>query len=734
MEEREIHLRDYLRVVNKRKGTIATFFVVIAAVTFLAVFARDSKPVYRASTKALIEKNLSASLTGQRYSYGGYDPDFLQTQTQIIRSEGVAEKVVDAVGVEKMYNAFFSEKEDQTESFIVSARKWLSGLFRSFKEMIGIKSPGASAGQGNQETDESDEEEQEVSKAEMLKSMVRGGISVMPIEGTQVVSISYTSSNPVLSGKIANSVANAYIEELLDKRMEASSHSIEWMKKKAELQRKKLEKSEQKLHQYKKKHDIVTVEDRLAILPERLSKLSGKLTQAESERKELESVYNQVKNKSDRELENLSIISESVSIDEINKKILLAEQKVSELSKKYGPKHPRMIAAKDELSGLKQKKHEEIQKAVQRIKNEYLLAKNQEEEFRKMLKKTKNETELLNEKSIQLSILKRQVDTNKYLYDALIKRIEEKGLTEKSQQVNVWVIEKAKTPQAPLPNNKKRNILLGLVFGVFGGIGFAFFLEYLDNTVKTPEDIEMKNDVPVIGSIDLLKDKKTNIVDTVLEDRPTSTTENFKSLRTSILLSSADSPPKVLLVTSMGPKDGKSSIASCLALSMARAGMQVLLVDADMRRPQVHNNFKLGNESGLSSYLAGSGSGGYLQKGVVENLDIMSSGPVPPNPSELLSSEKTGKLVEKFRSAYDTVIIDSPPLGVTDPLMISRAVDGVLLVASAGDTKYEMMDKGIRQLRDVSAKITGVVLNRFEAKKSGYYYNYSDYYYSSDTD
>ena len=382
MEEREIHLRDYLLVANKRKGTIATFFLVITAVTFLAVFADDSKPVYRASTKVLIEKNLSASLTGQRYSYGGYDPDFLQTQTQIIRSEGVAEKVVDMLGAEKMYNSFFSEKEDKTESFILSARKWISGVLRSFKEMIGIKSPGSPAMQKNQESSESNEEEKETSKAEILKSSVRGGISVEPIEGTQVVSISYTSSNPVLSRKIANSVANAYIEELLDKRMQASSHSIEWMKKKAELQRKKLEKAENKLHQYKKKHDIVTVEDRLAILPERLSKLSEKLTQAETQRKELESVYNQVKNKSDRELENLSVISASVSIDEINKKILLAEQKVSELSKKYGPKHPKMIAAKDELSGLKRKKHEEIQKAVQRIKNEYLLAKSQEKQFR----------------------------------------------------------------------------------------------------------------------------------------------------------------------------------------------------------------------------------------------------------------------------------------------------------------------------------------------------------------
>ncbi|MFO7752053.1 MAG: polysaccharide biosynthesis tyrosine autokinase [Desulfobacteraceae bacterium] len=735
MEEREIHLRDYLRVVNKRKSTVVTFFVVTFLLTLLVVLTKDSKPVYRASTKALIEKNLSYSLTGrQSGSYGGYDPEFLQTQTQIIRSEGVAEEVVASIGAEKMYNVFFPDDGEKEKSASVAFKEWLFGLYQSFKEGIGIQSllSGTSQNQDDS-TNMASESEEPPSKEERLKSVIRGGISVTPIEGTRVVSISYTSPNPVLSRKIANSVAKAYIDELLDKRMEASGHSIEWMKKKAEVQREKLEKAEQRLHQYKKDHNIVTIEDRLAILPERLSELSAKLTRAETKRKELESVYHQVKDRPDEELESLSVISDSVSVDSINQKILTAEEKVSELSKKYGRKHPKMISAKNKLKELKTKKHKVLQNAVKKVKNEFFLAKSQEDKYREMLNETKSDAELLNEKSIQLDIIKRRVDTNKYLYDALIKRMEEKGLTEQTQLVNVWVIEKAKTPQMALTDDKKRNILLGLILGLFGGVGLAFFFEYLDNTVKTPEDVEIKNEVPVIGTIDLLKDKNTNLVETVLEDRPSNAVENFKSLRTSILLSSADKPPQVLLVTSMAPKDGKSTIAFCLALSMARAGRKVLLVDGDMRRPQIQQFFNLNNSSGLSSYLAGDASGLYLHKGVEQNLDVMTSGPVPPNPSELLSSSRADKLIEKSKSAYDTVIIDAPPLGVTDPLILSRTVDGVLLVASAGDTKYEMLDKGVRQLTDVSAKITGVVLNRFDAKRSGYYYNYGDYYYSSET-
>jgi capsular exopolysaccharide synthesis family protein len=514
--------------------------------------------------------------------------------------------------------------------------------------------------------------------------------------------------------------------------MEMSGYSIDWMKNKAEEQRKKLEASEQALHEYKRKHNIVTIEDRLAILPQRLAEFSEKLTRAEARRKELETIYNQVKGKSFLELEAISVIADDASVDSINEKILEAEQKISELSKKFGPKHPRMIAAQNELLELRNTKQRELQKAVKTVENEYLLAAAQEDQLRDMLEQTKFETAQLNERSIQLDILKRKVETNKYLYEALIRRMEEKGLTEKNQLVNVWVIENAKMPEMPLGQGKKRNVLLGLILGLFGGIGLAFFFEYLDNTVKSPEDVEDRFELPVIGAIEKYQDKKTSVVDCVLEYENSPISENFKNLRTSILLSAAGGPPQVLLITSMGAKEGKSTVACCLAVSMARNGLKVLLIDGDLRRPQVHAYFKVENKTGLSAYLAGKASRNLIGKGPVPNIDVLTSGPVPPNPSELLSSERLDVLINKTREKYDMIILDAPPLGVADSMIMSRKTDGVVLLARAGETRYEMLDKGIKKLHEVSATITGIVLNGFDAKKSGYYYNYSDYYYSAD--
>jgi len=384
--------------------------------------------------------------------------------------------------------------------------------------------------------------------------------------------------------------------------------------------------------------------------------------------------------------------------------------------------------------GLKDKKDIAIKKAVQTIQNQYQLAMSNEKNLRNLLNETKFEATNLNDKYIQLKILKREVETNRYLYDALVKKMKEKGLTEENQTVNVWVIDKATLPESPASPKKKRNLLLAVVLGLFGGVGLTFFLEYLDNTVKTPEDIEDRYAVSVIGTIGLFKDKKETIVESILKKSKSPLSENFKSLRTSVFLSSADRPPKTILVTSTSPGEGKSSVSACLAMAVAESGKKTLLIDADMRRPVQHNNFNIKNVSGLSSFLAGMTSKDIINKNIIENLDIITSGPIPPNPSELLSSERTVKMVKKLSEAYDMIIIDSPPfISVSDALILSQTVEGTIIVALAGSTTYEMLNKGLKLFNENSGTITGVVINKFDAKKSGYYYGYGDYYSSSES-
>ncbi|GEM_PF-357841 len=736
METQEIHIRDYLRVIAKHKNSALTFFIITVVITIITAFTSSSIPMYTATTDVMIEKSNNLSLTGFRYAGYGYDPFFTATQSHIISSARVAKKVVDFLGYEKIYDSFFPVVEKKPSLF-GSIASWLKGVFTSIKKIIGIEKLSSSDMNNNLEgPDSRSSAYTPPTKAEQLQSAIQNGIIVVPMENTKIVQISFTSPNPAIAMQVTNSVAKAYIDVLLDMRMQTSSYSIEWMKKKADSQRQELEKSEKALHNYKKKYNIVTIEDRLAILPERLSSLSTRLTQAEAHRKELELIYSQTETTSDSVLETIPAIAENISVDAINKEILLAEQSISDLSKKYGHKHPKMITAKNKLKSLKTKKHQELSKAAKIIQNKYILAKANEEKLKDMFNQSKFEAEQLSEKSIQLDILKRKVTTNKYLYDALIKNIKEKGLTEKNQLVNVWVLKKAELPVMPVNRQKKkRNVLLGIILGVFGGIGLAFFLEYLDNTARTPEDIEEKFDIPVIGTIELLKKKEESVVENFMKQPDSSIAESFKSLRTSVFLSSAETPPKTLIVTSVAKQDGKSSISICLAATMAQTDKHILLIDADMRRPTQHILSNLDNSSGLSSYLAGTlpEAGDAIKKECLKNLDIMTSGPIPPNPSELLHSNRFTDMINQYKELYDVIIIDSPPVtGVTDPVIISNKTDGVILVTSAGKTPYDLITKVLKQLNEVTAPITGIVLNRFNSKQSGYYYNhYGDYYYSS---
>jgi capsular exopolysaccharide synthesis family protein len=728
MDEKEIHLRDYLRIVIKRKGSILTFFVLTMLIVIIATFT--ATPLYLAGTKVMIERNTAGSLTTSS-TYSPYDPEFIETQNQLIMSTAVIEKAVENLNPDKIYDAFLKKAEDQ-KSYIQAVGGWIKDQYVSVKKILGIETLFSGSDDAVKKTIS---EDIPPTKAQILADMIKGSISVTPVENSRILQIGYLSDNPALSMKVADAVAQAFIDVLVDMQMEVSGYSINWMSQKAEVQRKKLEESEQELQEYKKQQDIVTIEDKETVLPERLADLSKNMTVSETKRKELLAVYNQVKNVRREQLETIPAVVANVSLESINQKIIAADQKVSELSKKYGPKHPKMITAKNELEGLKNKKYSELEKVVETIKNEYLLAEENERSLKGLVDQTRFEAERFGDKAIQLGMLQRKVDTNRFLYDALVKKMKERDLTERNQAVNVWIIEKAEFPKVPDKPNKKRNILLGIVLGLFGGIGLAFFFEYLDNTVKTPEDVEEKYNIPVISTIDLIKDKKQTVVQTVMNDASSLIAESFKGMRTAVLLSSADDPPKILLVSSFTPGEGKSSVSASLAMSLAHAGKKVLLIDADMRRPVQHKNFNIENSAGLSSFLAGVSAENQIRvENPIENLYLITSGPIPPNPSELLSSKKLKDLLSNVSVDYDMIIIDTPPLAsVTDPVILSKLVDGVILVTWAGKTTYEMLGKGLKQLREVDAPLIGVVLNRFNAKKSGYYYNYGDYYYSSES-
>ncbi len=692
MKEREIHLRDYLKTVYKRRYTVYTFFTIVFVLVLIGTFS--STPLYQASTKVLIEKVEPANLSMAYPYYMPYDPEFYETQYQLIKSTSVAQKVVTMLSLDKTYESYFK-----------NAKR----LFPSDDPKTKIK---------------------------VLADIISSGIVVSPVKNSKIVDLSFLSTSPDFAALVANSVARAYIEEILDMRMSSSRYSIEWMSKKAEEEKVKLEQSEQALQEYMRANDIITLQDKVAITPEKLTEFNTQLIKAETKRKELEALYRKVSHIKLKDAETIPVVASDTTIQLLRNQILTAEQKTEELSKKFGRKHPAMIKAEEELRGLQKKKDQEIRRVIASIKNEYELARSNETTLNKALANTKAEALNLNEKFIQYGVLTREVETNRQLYDALIKKLKEQSVTGQVQTVNVWVVEKAEKPVSPIKPRKSLDILLGIIVGLFGGIGLAFFFEYLDNTIKSAEDAETRIGLPVLGTIPLLESKDENIEEIILKGPQSVYSESYKTVRTAILLSSASQPPRNILITSMAPEEGKTVTSINLAITIARSGYSVLLIDSDLRKPRIHTVFGLNNLSGLSTYLAGATPDiATVFKNPMINLTIIPSGPVPPNPSELLGSDRMNELLKILNEKFDLVIWDSPPLmTVTDSLILSRILDGTIIVTKAGKTTYDIVGRGLKLLQGnreslVDSHILGLVINAFNVKNADqHYYQYYNYY------
>ncbi len=721
IEEREIHLRDYLRVIQKRKYVALLFFVVtVVLVTLVTIRAI---PIYQASTQLLVEKNESTSVTGRAY-YNSYDPEFYETQYQLIKSQSVSRKVVKQLDLENNWERYFPKNED--------------GLFSIGKIKATIKGwvteliPSSSSGKATVSTAIP---VQERPQGDIFADNIRSGIIVTPVKESRIINIKFQSSNPDFARLIANTIAEAYKEEIMAIQMNSSGYALQWMTKKADEERSNLAKSEKALQVYMKQQNIVTIEDKVAILPQQLSTLTAKLAEAQAKKRSLENIYKQMAQALDGG-ETLDILPSMVGNNEllnIGSQIRATEQKVSELSQKYGPKHPVMIEARTELRDVNKHKKREISKIIASVKSELDIATFQEESIRLSMAELKQDALTLNEKLTEYRILKRDVDTNRAMYDALVMQAKEKGVTESTQKVNVWTTQIAETPTSPIKPNVKRNLLLAIVLGLFGGVGISFFVEYLDNTVKDTDDLEDRFGVSVLGVVEMLKKQNP---DSYAESEPSSSfAESYKSLRTALLLSAADNPPKRIMVCSMSPQEGKTTTALNLARAVAQTERKVLLIDADLRRPRLHKALGISNSNkGLSNMLSGTVEHIEIDNIGDTGLSILTSGAIPPNPSELLGSRSFATLLSQLENDYDMIIIDSPPvLSATDAVVLSDLVEGVLVVCKYGETTYERVEKGLQTFTKAGSKVIGLLINAMDMKKSNYYSYYGYYqYYSAD--
>lgn len=729
-QEIEINLFEYCTLLRKRAPIIIAVVVIILAAQLLRLL--NATPVYTASTTVLVEAAANP-LEGRLYRY--YDPKFLQTQTMIITSEDVARKVVENLQLDSKYKKFFLKERSRNVSLL---RRGARGIKRLLTSLLHISDRATPASQTATQGSLSELASEPFSEADIIANIIRSGMTVSQVPESDMIVISYSNENPALAKLVANEIVSAYKSVSLEIKHSASNYSLQWMTKKAAEERAKLEAAEIALQKYKRDNNLVTVEDKLAVVPQKLAQINRDYLDAQTRKKEIEDVNQQIQNaKGNLDLLlRIPFIETSASVQNIRKSILESKQNIEELSKRFGYKHPTMKKAKDDLAVLQRELRSEVNRQVAAAQNSAQLAASKEASLEEQLARAKVEMMNVNDKSVQLSIMQREVDTNRAMYDALMTTLKRTGVTEKSQDVQIWVVRKAEMPGAPSYPRKKRAMAMALAIGLAVGFGLAFFIEFLDNTIKSEKDLLARFQLTILGMVIQLKKGRYSI-DSVLLRQPLSpVAESYRLVRTNLLLSSAERPPQKILITSMGPGEGKTTSSVNIARVLSQGDKKVAIIDCDLRKPRTHSLLGVDNRAGLSNYLTGNRIENLLLDIPGESIKLIPSGPIPPNPAELLSSRKMKALVDKMSEYFDFVILDTPPVQVvTDCLVLSPLVDGMILVVRSGKTTYDMLSSGLKKLNDVNAHILGFLLNGVKDREArgGYYSGYNSYYAKDDS-
>ncbi len=579
----------------------------------------------------------------------------------------------------------------------------------------------------------------------------RNSLKVVVIPRTRVLEIQFLSPDPRLSAEVVNTVANAYIDQNFKTKFEATQRVSEWLTRQlADLQI-KVETSQEKLVRYQQEKGILGLDEKQNIVTSKLDQLNKDLTDAEADRIQKEALYRMAEA---GDTEHVAKLDASVLLDRLRNQEADLRTQLADINTQFGPSYPKYQEVQNQLLAVQSNIKQEVERIAQRMKSEYAAALQRERMLQAALESQKQEANQLNESAIEYNLLKRDLDTNRQVYEGLLQKLKEAGVSAGLRSSNVRIIDVARVPERPAKPNVPRNVALGLLIGAMVGMVLAMALDTFDNTVRSPEQIESIVGLPSLGIIPLMSanvsrysvypsrrltssaNQYTGPTEIISHSRPKSNlAESYRALRTSILLSALGGPPKVVLVTSSLPREGKTTTSINTAIVLAQKGGRVLLVDADLRRPSVGGVMKLSQAAGLTTVLAGGDSceSAIQQIPFIPNLSVLPAGPVPPHPSELLGSDKMRELIAQWREQYEHVVIDTPPvLSVTDAVLLSVDMDAVILVVRASQTTKQALRRSRELLARVNARVLGVVVNAFDVHSSESRY-YSSYYHDYST-
>ena len=723
--EEIIDLRQYWRVLTSHKWGIISFSLIITLMTTLVVF--NITPVYKGTSTLLIESQQANVVSIQEvYGIDG-SSEYLLTQFEILKSRSLAKKVI--LKLDLINHPTYNQADsNSSETFTFLKEINPQGLLSEYF-------PDLFPTQVDPILSESDVYDEKVDRIliNYLDSM-----SIAPIRKTQLVNISFESTDAKLAAIIANEVANTYIEDNLAAKLELTIKATTWLNTQLKGQRINLTHAENRLQEYREAEQIVGRDGGLGIAEREIDLVSTKLVEAKRERLQLKNLYDQVQkfgpNNAAR-LQQIPLILGHALVQNLKQVTAQVELRRSEVANRYGKKHPKMKAINSELSRAYSNLNRQIVSIARGIENKYQVAIDTVASLEDSLSSTRNRMQVLSRKAYKLNELQQDVNTKRELFEQFHTRFSETSATGDLRTANARITDRAETPRLPTKPNKKLIMALAFVVSLLFAVMVAFLLKALDNTLKSSLEVEQKLNEIMLGLLPLLPNSRNNRNPSYRQfiEEPHSTyAESLRTIRTGIILSSLDNPYKTICVTSTVPTEGKTSVALGLAYSLAQVGT-VLLIDADMRRPSIHRALLMTEQkAGLSNLVAQTHS---MEECIVNhqegNFDVLVCGTLPPNPSELLSSNRLKNLLKGLSNVYDKIIIDTAPCqSVSDALVLSPMVDAYLYVVKSDSTTAQQAKSGLKRLRQANGNIAGIILNQVDIKRLGQYYgeDYGGYY------
>tara|TARA_B100001245_G_scaffold184696_1_gene142755 strand:+ start:33739 stop:35973 length:2235 start_codon:yes stop_codon:yes gene_type:complete len=710
-----IDLSYYWSLIRRHLWKVISLSAICTVIAALVVLVMT--PVYTATSTLLIEsKEAKVVSIEEVYGLPGANSEYFQTQFEILRSRDLAREVVRAYSLtdEPEFNPFHENAE------------------RGFSLRDLLK--------GEPTEPPSDERIFEATVYRFWKT-----VTVTPIRNTQLVDVSVESESPLLARELADAVCKEYIRSKLREKIGVTKEASSFLQERLGSLKTQLAESERKLQAYRDEHGLVDLAGVDTLVTQEIDQITRQLVQARTRRLELESTYRRLQAMDEYSMQSLAALPAIVShpvVVSLRNKETEAELRISELSKRYGEMHPKMIAARSELASVEDSLLVQMKRIAESFENDFETALDKEKSLVQAMDVAKSQAESINENQFELTSLIREVEANRQLYDLFFTRINETAATGDLELPSARIVDPAVAPGSPSKPNKKFVLAVVVFFSLMLGVTLVLLIDLLDATIKNPDEVDRKLATYLLGVLPLMGGRRNRrkgaepemLVRAFAENTEHGFTESVRTIRTSLTLASMQVPAKVMLVTSSVPFEGKTTLSCNLSEAFGQVE-KTLLIDADMRRPSVAKKLGLTPHApGLSNAVVAPES---LEECIqpVDDLgiDVMSSGPIPPNPLELLGSESFRSLLATLSSRYDRIIIDSAPVhAVSDAVYLSTLVDGVVYVVKADATKDSLVKKGLERMKQNQARILGVVLNQVdverERKYTGSYAGYYDTY------